>query len=66
MTEPASPLAREQRDWPAEFVRLNKIIQALMDRAERNASAQVSDFSMFQTTIGLRTRTHTPSRQLAD
>ena len=53
MTDSASLLAPEQRDWPAEFVRLNKIIQALMDRAECNASAQVSDFSIFQTTIML-------------
>jgi PAS domain-containing protein len=53
MTEPASALAADPPDWAAESARLNKIIQALMDRAERNTSAQVSDFSMFQATIML-------------
>jgi two-component system, sensor histidine kinase and response regulator len=37
----------------AEIVRLNKIIEALMDRAEHSASIQSSDFSLFQTTIML-------------
>lgn len=37
----------------AEIVRLNKIIGALMDRAEHSASIQSSDFSLFQTTIML-------------
>ena len=64
MTEPASPLASEQRDWPAEFVRLNKIIQALMDRAECNASAQVSDFSIFQTTIMLEAQVRRRTAEL--
>ncbi len=53
MTEPGSPLAPAQPAWAAESVRLNKIIQALMDRAERNTGAQASDFSIFQTTIML-------------
>jgi diguanylate cyclase (GGDEF)-like protein/PAS domain S-box-containing protein len=53
MTEPAPPTAQDEPDLPAEVVRLNKIIQALMDRAERNTSAQVSDFGMFETTIML-------------
>src|SRR5450631_420918 len=51
MTEDARSHATDPPDWPAEFARLNKIIQALMDRAERNTSAQGSDFSRFQTTI---------------
>ena len=37
----------------AEIVRLNKIIQSLMNRAERNASIQGSDFNLFQTAITL-------------
>jgi diguanylate cyclase (GGDEF)-like protein/PAS domain S-box-containing protein len=53
MAEPPSPLASDQPDWPAAFVRLNKIISALMDRSERNTSAQDSDFGAFQTTIML-------------
>lgn len=36
-----------------EIARLNKIIRALMDRAERSANAQGSDFNLFQTTIML-------------
>jgi diguanylate cyclase (GGDEF)-like protein/PAS domain S-box-containing protein len=53
MTEPEPLLAPDQPDYPAEYIRLNKIIQALMDRAERNTSAQGSDFSMFQKTVML-------------
>lgn len=37
----------------SEIARLNKIIQALMNRAERNASMQDSDFNLFQTAITL-------------
>ncbi|MDP2031602.1 MAG: GGDEF domain-containing protein [Thiobacillus sp.] len=37
----------------AEIVRLNKIIQSLMNRAERNASIQGTDFNLFQTAITL-------------
>ncbi|MBI3430950.1 MAG: GGDEF domain-containing protein [Hydrogenophilales bacterium] len=37
----------------AEIVRLNKIIQALMNRAERSMSIGTSDFSRFQTAIML-------------
>ena len=64
MTEPASPPASDHPDWPAEFVRLNKIIQALMDRAERNASAQDSDFSVFQTTIMLEAQVRRRTTEL--
>ena len=37
----------------AEIARLNKVIQALMDRAERNASIQGTDFNLFHTAITL-------------
>ena len=37
----------------AEIARLNKIIQALMDRAENCAGIQGSDFNLFQTAITL-------------
>jgi diguanylate cyclase (GGDEF)-like protein/PAS domain S-box-containing protein len=40
----------------AEIARLKKIIQALMNRAERSTSAQGSDFSLFQTTVTLEAR----------
>jgi diguanylate cyclase (GGDEF)-like protein/PAS domain S-box-containing protein len=37
----------------AEIVRLNKVIQALMNRAERSTELQGSEFSLFQTAIML-------------
>lgn len=43
----------KEPDLPAEILRLNKIIQSLMNRAERNASIQGSDFNLFQTAITL-------------
>jgi len=51
MTERTSSATPEQTAWLAESTRLNKIIQALMNRAERNASAQSSDFGVFQRTL---------------
>ena len=45
--------AAQEPDPKDEIARLNKIIQALMDRAERSANAQGSDFNLFQTTIML-------------
>ncbi len=54
MPEQAQPeLITDKQDLQAEIVRLNKIIQALMNRAERNASLQGSDFNLFQTAITL-------------
>lgn len=40
-----------EEELKSEIVRLNKIIQALMDRAERSTSVRSSDFSLFQTAI---------------
>src|SRR5665811_937851 len=64
MTETASPQASDQPDWPTEVARLNKIIEALMDRAERNTSAQQSDFGVFQTTIMLEERVRRRTAEL--
>jgi diguanylate cyclase (GGDEF)-like protein/PAS domain S-box-containing protein len=64
MTETAPPSAQDEPDLPAEVVRLNKIIQALMDRAERNTSSQVSDFGMFQATIMLEERVRRRTAEL--
>ena len=47
-----NPLTNEQT-MQAEIVRLNKVIQALMNRAELNASIRGSDFNLFQTAITL-------------
>jgi diguanylate cyclase (GGDEF)-like protein/PAS domain S-box-containing protein len=51
MAEAASTPRLGAPDWPAEVARLNKIICALMDRAERSTSVQSSEFSLFQTAI---------------
>jgi signal transduction histidine kinase len=45
-----SPTERALRN---EIVRLNKMVNALMNRAERSASMQGSDFSLFQTAVML-------------
>jgi diguanylate cyclase (GGDEF)-like protein/PAS domain S-box-containing protein len=47
-----------------EIVRLNKIIRALMDRAERFAGAQGSDFSNFQTTVLLEDQVSIRTKEL--
>lgn len=52
MTEPSQPSINVQA-LQDEIVRLNKVVQALMNRAERNASLRGSDFNLFQTTITL-------------
>ncbi|PKN87507.1 MAG: hypothetical protein CVU51_05490 [Deltaproteobacteria bacterium HGW-Deltaproteobacteria-1] len=49
--EPAS--GANEQDLQAEIARLNKIIQAMMNRSERNASIQGSDFNLFQTAVTL-------------
>jgi diguanylate cyclase (GGDEF)-like protein len=43
----------DQQELQAEIARLNKIVQALMNRAERNASIRGSDFNLFHTAITL-------------
>ncbi len=50
---PDQLLPNDEQVLRTEIVRLNKIIQALMDRAELSSSAQESDFSLFQTAIML-------------
>jgi diguanylate cyclase (GGDEF)-like protein/PAS domain S-box-containing protein len=50
----------------AEIARLNKIIQALMNRAERNTSIQGSDFNLFQTAITLEDEVRRRTRELED
>jgi hypothetical protein len=42
---------RNQESLRAEIVRLKKVVKALMNRAERSASAETSNFGLFQTTI---------------
>lgn len=59
---PESP--PKEQALQAEIARLNKIIKALMDRAERNTSVQVSDFNLFQTAITLEGQVRKRTEQL--
>ncbi|MBU4263239.1 MAG: GGDEF domain-containing protein [Proteobacteria bacterium] len=52
------------RTEQAEIARLNKIIQSLMNRAERNASVQGSDFNLFQTGITLEDQVRRRTEEL--
>jgi len=45
--------AQDEQALRDEIVRLNKMVNALMNRAERSTSAQGSDFSLFQTAVML-------------
>jgi PAS domain S-box-containing protein len=47
-----------------EIARLNKIIKSLMDRAERSANAQSSDFGLFQTAIMLEEQVRRRTEEL--
>jgi diguanylate cyclase (GGDEF)-like protein len=47
------PAGRNPQDLQAEIIRLNKIILALMNRAERAMSGQGSDFGLFETAVRL-------------
>jgi hypothetical protein len=54
MSEKVKPLSvTNEQALQAEIVRLNKIIRALMNRAERNASMKGSDFNLFHTAVTL-------------
>jgi PAS domain S-box-containing protein len=48
----------------SQVARLNKVVHALMDRAERSAIVQGSDFNMFQTTIMLEDQVRQRTREL--
>lgn len=48
----------------AEIVRLNKVVQALMNRAERSMSIGESDFNLFQTTIMLEEKVRRRTEEL--
>ena len=48
--------ASDEQAFRDEIARLNKIVTALMNRAERSASNQRSDFGMFQTTLMLESQ----------
>ncbi len=66
----AACVSSEEQVLRDEIVRLNKILQALMNRAERSTSARGSDFSLFQTAVTLedqvRRRTEDLERALRE
>lgn len=65
MTEPSLPGASvDEQGLKNEIVRLNKMVRALMDRAERSTSVQGSDFSLFQTAIMLEEQVHRRTEEL--
>jgi len=70
MVETPPPAARDDPDLRAEVARLNKIVQALMNRAERSTNVLGSDFSLFQNAMVLeeqvRARTETLAGALAE
>jgi len=54
MPETLSPAAAMDEELlRAEVARLNKVVRALMDRAERSTNVQGSDFSLFQSAVML-------------
>ncbi len=57
---------QNEQSLNAEVARLNKIIQALMDRAERTASLQGSDFSLFQAAITLEDQVRRRTAELEE
>ncbi|HJV53122.1 MAG TPA: ATP-binding protein [Noviherbaspirillum sp.] len=65
MADLAAPAAAaEEQRLRNEIVRLNKVVQALMNRAERSMNAQGSDFGLFQTAIILEDQVRDRTREL--
>jgi len=62
----AQPFSEPQQlqDPEAEIVRLNKIIRALVNRAERAMSVQQSDFGLFETAILLEEEVRHRTKEL--
>jgi len=56
--------APKEQVLQAEIARLQKIVKALMDRAERNTSVQGSDFNLFQTAVTLEGQVRRRTEQL--
>jgi diguanylate cyclase (GGDEF)-like protein/PAS domain S-box-containing protein len=59
--------AGPKRDDAAEVARLNRVVVALMDRAERSTNAQLSNFGLFQKAVTLEAevRRHTSELEAA-
>lgn len=54
----------DERALKGEITRLNKMVKALMDRAERSTSVQGSDFGLFQTAIMLEQQVRSRTGEL--
>ena len=59
-----SPTHTDGGDAEKEIARLNKVVNALMDRAERSTSAHASDFSQFHTAVILEDQVRGRTAQL--
>jgi diguanylate cyclase (GGDEF)-like protein/PAS domain S-box-containing protein len=57
-------LSKGEPALKSEITRLNKIVRALMDRAELSTTVQGSDFSLFQTAIMLEERVRQRTMEL--
>src|SRR5690242_5876663 len=65
VTENAVPEASEEtQELRAEIVRLNKMVTALMNRAERDMSAKGSEFGLFQTAVTLENQVRERTSEL--
>ncbi|HET6720961.1 MAG TPA: ATP-binding protein [Rhodocyclaceae bacterium] len=65
MPDPAEPLpSPEVGALRAEVVRLNKMVTALMNRAEREMSAHGTDFGMFHTAVTLEKQVRERTQEL--
>jgi diguanylate cyclase (GGDEF)-like protein/PAS domain S-box-containing protein len=64
MPEKRAAIAGNEQSLLAEIERLNKIIKALMNRAERSTEIQGSDFSLFQTAVMLEEQVRSRTTEL--
>ena len=65
MSEPDQPTGSpDVQALTAEIARLNKVVDALMDRSESATNVQGSDFGLFQTTIMLQDQVRLRSEEL--
>lgn len=65
MPDPELPgFSPDEQALKGEIARLNKIIRALMDRAERSTSVQGSDFSLFQAAVMLEEQVRSRTAEL--
>lgn len=62
---PSAAVGEEQR-LRNEITRLNKVVQALINRAERSMNAAGSDFGLFQTAIILEDQVRDRTRELEE